>query len=151
MLATPVAPVVGPGLGPTKTGDMFVWVDQQGGTMKTRPPDGGYYRLEFFPGTSPDIAPSGAPACVPLVPAGRDRQGFGSNYFISFNDAQWTTSGQGYGIALRAKGPTSYWDFSGLDPLSEAPALRKLKAAFQLTGHSTWYVLAGHTRKDLKP
>jgi hypothetical protein len=148
VLATPVP--LSDGLGPTKTSDMFLWLDSHRGTMQTTPPDGGSYRVEFFPGTDPDIPAAYAPACVSLIPAGRDRQGFGSTWFIAFNDAQWTTSGQGYGIALTSKGRTVYVDLSGADPLSGDPVLVKLKTALKLTGHSVWYVRAGRTKKDFE-
>jgi hypothetical protein len=148
--------------GPTKSLDQFYWVDSDvnptGSTMASSPADGGSYRLMFFPATRPRVAAATPQLrkCLPLIPAGRDRQGFGADYFIPFNDAQWTTSGQGYGIALRAKGPTYYLDISGYDPLSEAPApgqpdLRKVKALLQLTGHSTWLVRVGRTAKEVYP
>jgi hypothetical protein len=158
-----------PGLGPTKALDQFRWQDSQfrgmGVTMESSPPDGGYYRLEFFPGTQPKfLSGTGAQqqlpprlrTCLPLIPAGRDRQGFGANWFIPFNDAQWTTSGQGYGIGLRSRGPTYYVDLSGYDPLAEAPApgqpdLRKVKALLQLTGHSVWLVRVARTMKEVDP
>lgn len=125
------------GFGPTHVLDDFQWADSQlnpAGTMATTPPTGGYYRLIFYPKTAPPYGRQ----CISIIPAGRDRRGWGSEWFVPFNDAQWTTSGQGYGIALRASGPTTYYDMSSVDPLSLP--LPELRQAFQLTGRSLWFV-----------
>jgi hypothetical protein len=85
---------------------------------------------------------------MPFIPAGRDRLGFGAKNFIPFNDAQWTTSQQGYGIALRSRGVTAYYDASSFDPLA-GPGLDKIKALFQLTGKSLWLVVAAPSYNEL--
>lgn len=136
------------GFGPTHVLDDFVWVDGQlnrvGGTMATTRPDGGYYRVIIYP-VSREIY-SGW--CIQPIPAGTDRRGWGANSFIPLNDAQWTTSGQGYGIALKSQGLTAYLDRSSQDPLAGTP-LAGLKAGLKLTGSSMWLVLAAASVNDL--
>ena len=128
--------------GPTHVLDDFLWFDPQLnilGTMATTNPDGGYYRVMIYPMTEPTIHSR----CILNIPA-RGRIGWGAEWFIPFNDAQWTTPDQGYGIALRAQGLTSYFDISSLDPLAGGP-LSSVKAAFQLNGGAIWTVLAAPT------
>jgi len=134
------------GFGPTRILDDFLWADTQlnpVGTMANPRPDGGYYRLIIFPVTEPPFARQ----CISIIPAGEDRQGWGSEWFIPFNDAQWTTSGQGYGIALKARGLTAYYDTSSQDPLGMTP-LAGVKALLQLTGSSVWMVLAARSLSE---
>jgi hypothetical protein len=126
------------GFGPTHILDDFLWAGAQlnlVGTMANPRPDGGYYRLIFSPMTEPPFGRQ----CISIIPAGRDRQGWGADWFIPFNDAQWTTPEQGYGIALRARGLTAYFDTSSVDPLGLP--LPEVKALFQLTGTSIWMVI----------
>lgn len=155
VLATPE--VAGLDFGPTKRPDMFTWFVPRGRSLAAEPPDGGYYRLEFFPMTEPNRPES---KCLPFIPADPERPGHERNdasKFIPFNDAQWTTSGQGYGIALKTRGVTAYSDFSSEDPLADVTGLSKeearflgnVKQLFQLTGSSVWTVVSGRTLKEI--
>jgi hypothetical protein len=140
------------GFGPTHILEDFLWMPwvnnafSLAGTMADIPPDGGYYRVMIYPATAPP--PSGP--CLTNILAGRDRQGHGANWFIPLNDAQWTTSAQGYGIALKSRGMTTYLDTSSVDPLGMTP-LAGIKALLKLTGTSTWAVLASRTISDFEP
>jgi hypothetical protein len=134
------------GFGPTHILDDFVWSDlnlKRLGTMSNPRPDGGYYRLMFYPMTSP--GPFGR-QCISIIPAELERRGWGYDWFIPFNDAQWTRPGQGYGIALKARGVTMYFDMSSVDPLGLP--LPGVKALFQLTGSSYWFVIVAHSRDE---
>ena len=135
------------GFGPTRVLDDFLWADAQLdliGTMSNPRPDGGYYRLMIYP--AKEALTSGE--CISNIPAGRDRRGWGGKWFIPLNDAQWTTSEQGYGIALRARGLTAFFDMSSVDPLGMTP-LAGVKALLQLTGRSIWLVLAAPTVNEI--
>ena len=140
------------GFGPTHILEDFLWMPwvnnafSLSGTMADIPPDGGYYRVIIYPAT----APPRSGQCLTNILAGRDRQGHGANWFIPLNDAQWTTSAQGYGIALKSRGMTSYLDMSSVDPLGMTP-LAGIKALLKLTGRSTWAVLASSTLSDFEP
>lgn len=130
-------------LGPTRVLDDYLWADTQlnpVGTWANPRPDGGYYRLLIFPATEPPFGRQ----CISIIPAGPDRLGWGAKWFIPLNDAQWTTSGQGFPMALKSKGLTAFFDTSSQDPLGMTP-LAGVKQAFQLTGASTWMVLAART------
>jgi len=114
--------------------------------MSAQPPDGGYYRVEIFPATEPDGPEN---PCIPFIPAEAGRRGYGASRFMPFNDAQWTTAGQGYGIALKAGvGPTFYSDFSSMDPLGGTP-LAGVKTLLQLNGQTFWIVMVARTHKEL--
>lgn len=134
------------GFGPTHKLEHFRWADAKLnplGTMEATPPDGGYYRIMIYPVTEPLVDSD----CIPNIPAVGERWRWGTP-FIPLNDAQWTTSGQGYGIALRAKGLTSYFDESSVDPLAGTP-LEGVKTLLQLTGKSIWLVLVGRTMSEM--
>jgi hypothetical protein len=135
------------GFGPTHILEDFLWTDADlnpVGTMATTRPDGGYYRLMISPVTEPPFGRQ----CISIIPAGRGQRGWGAEWFIPFNDAQWTTPEQGYGLALRSRGLTTYVDTSSLDPLGLP--LPEVKAAFKLTGWSVWVVNAAPTSKELQ-
>src|SRR4029077_12069346 len=132
-----------------------------GASLAAGPPDGGYFRLEFFPATEPN--PPAESPCLPFIRAGEDRQGYGAINFIPFNDAQWTTSEQGYAIARRSRGLNRYYDASSMDPLdhlgpgtnsaADNQIRRGLAAArtlFQLTGSTVWYVATAPTSAGLE-
>jgi hypothetical protein len=144
--AMPAAPraSAATGFGPAHRLEDYVWWD--GPKMSVQPPDGGYYRVELFPVTKPDGPEN---PCIPFIRAEADRRGYGASLFIPFNDAQWTTPGQGYGIALKAGGPTFYSDLSSQDPLGGTP-LAGVKTLFQLTGQTMWAVIVGRTEKEFE-
>jgi hypothetical protein len=152
------------GFGPAHRLEDYFWSDAQyhfGKSMVAEPPDGTYYRLEFFPVTPPN---SSAPSpCIPFIPAGEGRQGYGASDFIPFNDAQWTTSGQGYAVVRRSRGLTKYIDASSDSPLvflgqgtnsaGDDQIRRGLTAArtiFKLTGGTHWYIAIAPTREGLE-
>ena len=145
--SAPARAAAASGFGPAHRLEDYEWSD--GTNMNARPPDGGYYRVEFFPFTEPMVANNlGENRCIPFIRAGEDRLGYGARRFIPFNDAQWTTSGQGYGIALRAGGPALYFDGSSVNPLGGTP-LAAVKTLFQLTGSTLWAVGVGRTEAEV--
>lgn len=139
-------------MGPTRTEDHYLWADAQGNpgaSWRGALPDGGYYRLIIYPLEDPYLDRR----CVPNIPAEEDRRTKKGKWFIPLNDAQWTTSGQGYPIALKARGSTNFFDLSSWNPLGETDEfgrkpLAPLQALFQLTGRSLWVVMAGRSMKE---
>ncbi len=137
-----------PDFGPVHRLDLYGWLNpafEVVAIMDVQPPDR-YLRLTLFPKTRPD--PPAESPCLPFIPADRTQRRYGGGTFIPFNDAQWTTPGQGYAIGLRTRG-AAYVDGTSWDPLDENALLGKVKTLFQLTGHSVWIVAVGRTRDEL--
>lgn len=128
----------------------YIWLDARGAatrrSFQAEPPDAGYYELKIFPVTEPKF--SYPDDCQVARPA-QGRTGHGARHFLPFNDAQWTTPGQGYGIGLRRVGPTTYTDDESVDPLTGDPKLLAIKQAFMLTGRSSWTIKIGRKRAEV--